>query len=250
MYDLLLFYNVHLGFEEPATVDHFSALDHDGLDLWGSLGADGLKIFIQDAFLIERLLLWDRVLDRLRQDGNWLLLRTIQYHFGRCGSQLGNDRGVLVLRGLLSELQGDPVLARRCQDNLFITLICLELLGRLRNLQWFCLWPLFLAVINALIIPPGVVPHLSHVRLKKSLILSHLLLLLLSLLKDLIELGRQQRVSALQADPLQLSLILLLVLTYSTLCPRVSLLFLTFLKNASGDENVVIDSSLVLLVLH
>ena len=86
--------------------------------------------------------------------------------------------------------------------------------------------------------------------LKKQLILGGLPFLLLSLLKDLIELRREQWVSPLEAHTMQLRLIFLLILADGTLALGVSLLLVAPLKDASRDQNVVIDPTLVLRVLH
>jgi len=86
--------------------------------------------------------------------------------------------------------------------------------------------------------------------LKKQLILGGLPFLLLSLLKDLIELRRKQWVSPLEAHTMQLSLIFLLILADGTLALGVSLLLVTPLKDTSRDQNVVVDPTLVLRVLH
>lgn len=86
--------------------------------------------------------------------------------------------------------------------------------------------------------------------LKKQLILGGLPFLLLSLLKDLIELRREQWVSPLEAHTMQLRLIFLLILADGTLALGVSLLLVAPLKDASRDQNVVVDPTLVLRVLH
>jgi hypothetical protein len=86
--------------------------------------------------------------------------------------------------------------------------------------------------------------------LKKQLILGGLPFLLLSLLKDLIELRREQWVSPLEAHTMQLRLIFLLILADGTLALGVSLLLVTPLKDTSRDQNVVVDPTLVLRVLH
>jgi hypothetical protein len=86
--------------------------------------------------------------------------------------------------------------------------------------------------------------------LKKQLILGGLPFLLLSLLKDLIELRREQWVSPLEAHTMQLRLIFLLILADGTLALGVSLLLVAPLKDASRDQNVVVDPTLILRVLH
>jgi hypothetical protein len=86
--------------------------------------------------------------------------------------------------------------------------------------------------------------------LKKQLILGGLPFLLLSLLKDLIELRREQWVSPLEAHTMQLRLIFLLILADGTLALGVSLLLVAPLKDTSRDQNVVVDPTLVLRVLH
>ena len=104
-------------------------------------------------------------------------------------------------------------------------------------------------MVNALILP-RVVSHLAHVLLKKKLVLGGLSLLLLPLLKDLIELRGKKGVRPLEAHTMQLRLVFLLVLADGALALGVSLLLVAPLQDASRDQNVVVDPSLVRGVLH
>ena len=65
-------------------------------------------------------------------------------------------------------------------------------------------------------------------------------------MEDLIELRREQRVRPLEAHAMQLGLIFLIVLADGTLALGVSLLLVAPLKDASWDQNVVVDPRLVL----